>query len=324
MVDAPEPNASSESVSPSTLFKAFFILGCTAIGGSLAHLSAFRESLVVRRRWITNHSFADVVTLAQTLPGPTSTQVALGIGLLRGGFLGGIASILGFILPGAAFLTFVGLFVTWNESIVRSNWSAGLRAFACAVVALAVWGMIRRLTHGNVKGFLCAAAFLICAGWNDPLAGIACIAFSLILGGVACPNRVEDASSQHTRLKPVHFALSIGALLIVVIAISGAWLPMSRNNGALVQLIAALAQSGSLVFGGDHVILPLLEHSVVLTGLIPADSFLTGYSIAQVVPGPIFNVAAFAGVSLTGWTGACAATLPSRTRAHGCRFPNLE
>lgn len=284
----------------------FLLLGCTAFGGPIAHLGYLREAFVVRRAWLRDAAFADIVALAQLLPGPTSSQVAFGIGLWVRGLLGGLVAAAAFALPGAILLALAGALVARTPSLAESAWARGLMAFGTAVVALAVYGMVRRLTHGNVKGCLAAAAFLICSWWAEPIAGAVCVAMGLSIGALWCPKRHVESAHLLTDSPTIHWAATAAALCLVAASLVVPMLPIVAAWPTAARLPLALAQSGSLVFGGGHVVLPMIAASVVETGLAPAESFIAGYSLTQAMPGPLFNVASYLGASTLGVSGAIA------------------
>ncbi len=292
-----------------TLGLRFLALGATAFGGPVAHLGLLRDQCVVRRRWISEHAFADLVSLAQLLPGPTSSQTAFGIGLWQRGVAGGIVASACFALPGAVVLCAAGLLVVREPLIAESAWARGLMAFATAVVAIAVYGMVRRLTHGNVKGGIAAGSFLLCAAWDEPLAGPACVAIGLVVGALLCPRRHVEAADVAGTPRPVHRLATVLALLLVAAVILLPFLPTVSSLPDAVRTPLALAQSGSMVFGGGHVVLPMIEASVVEEGLVGRSDFLSGYSLAQALPGPLFNIGAFIGASQAGVLGAVACTI---------------
>ncbi len=292
-----------------TLGLRFLALGASAFGGPVAHLGVLRESCVVRHRWLSEHAFADLVALAQLLPGPTSSQTVFGIGLWQRGVAGGIVSSVCFALPGAVLLCTAGLLMIREPGIAQSAWARGLMAFATAVVAIAVHGMVRRLTHGNVKGCIAAGSFLLCAAWDDPLTGAACVGIGLAAGALLCPRRHVEAADTARQPRPSHWMMTVLALLLVAIVIVLPFMPGVTSLPDSVRLPLALAQSGSMVFGGGHVVLPMMQASVVEEGLMDPNPFLSGYSLTQAIPGPLFNVGAFIGASRDGVMGAVACTI---------------
>ncbi|MDA0803436.1 MAG: chromate efflux transporter [Planctomycetota bacterium] len=287
----------------------FLVLGCTAFGGPIAHLGMLRENFVARHRWLSEHAFADIVSLAQLLPGPTSSQTVFAIGLCRRGFWGGVTAACCFSLPGALVLCAAGLLLTSAPEFVRSPWARGLLAFATAVVAIAVFGMVRRLTHGNVKGLIASTSFLICAAWQTPLAGAACVVLGLVVGAALCPRRLVEAANAGIPVRRVAPWFTLLALAVVAAVLILPFLPFTHDLPDIARMVIALAQSGSLVFGGGHVVLPMMDASLVETKLVNSEVFLGGYALTQTLPGPLFNVGAFLGASKAGILGGVLCTV---------------
>lgn len=304
--DSDRPAGGDTAPRPSlgVLSRQFLVLGLTSFGGPIAHLGMMREACIVRRRWLTDHTFADILSLAQLLPGPTSSQVAFGIGLWLRGLRGAVAAATCFALPGALVLTAAGLVVASSPALLRAPWLRGLMAFGTAVVAIAVYGMVKRLTHGNAKGCIAAVAFLTCAAVAEPIAGAACVAFGLVAGALLCPKRSVDGAEIVDGSPTIHWLATLAALLVVVAALLLPLLPSVEGLPIAVRLPLALAQSGSLVFGGGHVVLPMIAASAVEPGLVDAETFVAGYSFTQAMPGPLFNVSAYLGAAAIGAGGA--------------------
>lgn len=273
------------------VFRVFLRLGLTSFGGPIAHLGYFRAEFVERRRWLTERSFADLVALAQFLPGPGSSQTAFGIGLLRGGFLGGLAAWLGFTLPSAVLMV---LFAYGAGSIADSSLGSGLlhglKLVAVAIVAQAVMGMARTLCPDRIRASIAAVALVVMlvAPWSILQLGV------IIAGGFAgllmCEASAETAD--HIRAMPVSRAIGLACLLAFFVLLAVAFIPAPPGAGALFD---AFYRSGALVFGGGHVVLPLLRSAVVSPGWVPDSAFLAGYGAAQALPGPLFTFAAFLG-----------------------------
>ena len=271
---------------------AFFWLGLTSFGGPIAHLSYFRTDIVARRRWLDEAAYADIVALCQFLPGPASSQVAVSLGILRAGLRGGFAAWLGFSMPSAMALIVFGYGVGAAGDLNHAAWLHGLKIVAVAVVAQAVWGMARNLCPDRARATLAIGAALLALAVPSALGQIGAIAIGAVIGwrwpsGAA--NRPVGALSFS-----INRTVAVGALIAFVMLLLG--LPIaSATDIHFVQLADAFYRSGALVFGGGHVVLPLLQRAVVPPGWLSNDAFLAGYSAAQAVPGPLFTFAAYLG-----------------------------
>jgi len=262
---------------------AFMKLGVSSFGGPIAHLGYFREEFVVRRRWLPDQTYADLVALCQFLPGPASSQVGFSLGLLRAGFLGGLAAWAGFTLPSAVLLVLFAL----GANALNPSLFQGLQLVAVAIVAQALWGMARSLCPDRERASIATLATLAIL-----LAGTAWVQVAVIfLGGVAgfflC--RTLDQAPIHAL--PIPVSRRIGVLALVVFFLLLVGLPG-------FPVFNAFYRSGALVFGGGHVVLPLLREAVVVPGWVSDDAFLAGYGAAQAVPGPLFTFAAYLGTIL--------------------------
>lgn len=312
MTTSPEPLRSSAG----SVFLVFLRLGLTSFGGPVAHLGYFREAFVVRRRWLRDDAYADLVALCQFLPGPASSQVGMALGLQRAGLPGLLAAWCGFTLPSAVLLVAFALLVSGTPDLAGAGWLLGLQAAAAAVVAQAVLGMARSLTPDRRRATIAAAAAIVVLLVPGPAAQVAVIAVCgvvgvLWLGRVVGPvedvGDTEDAGSQIAVRLPRWVAVSalvaFAALLVAA--------PVAASGTGAVRLFGVFAQAGSLVFGGGHVVLPLLESQTVATHLVGHADFLAGYGAAQAVPGPLFTFAAYLGAvadgSPSGLVGAAVA-----------------
>lgn len=283
-----------------SVFAEFLLLGCSSFGGPVAHLGYFRERFVMRRHWLSDEAYAELVAICQFLPGPASSQVGIGIGLIRAGWLGGIAAWIGFTLPSAVLLLIASALLSINPAWLNGGWVQGLKVAAVAVVTQAVLGMQKRLAPDRPRLTLMAVSAILVL--LVPLASVQVLA--LLLGavvGVLCFRASEQDSQVVTGLQvPLRRSVAIGLLgLLALILAFLPWLSASSRPVA-VQQLGAMLQAGSLVFGGGHVVLPLLEQSLVPPGWISLDRFLAGYGAAQAVPGPMFSLAAFLGFDLRG------------------------
>lgn len=278
---------------PGEVFTTFLKLGVTSFGGPIAHLGYFRDELVVRRKWIDEAGYADLVALCQFLPGPASSQVGFALGLLRAGPLGALAAWTAFTLPSAILLFFFAMVAASIEGPVGTGLLHGLKIVAVAVVAQAVWGMAKSLAPDRERASI-ALAGVICVVF---LAGAFGQILALAVGAIA---GLAFCRTNATR-EPAHLAFrvpkSIGYIALATFALLLAFLPlfaaMAGSQG--LSLFDAFYRAGALVFGGGHVVLPLLQSEVVATGWVTEDAFIAGYGATQAVPGPLFTFAAYLG-----------------------------
>lgn len=288
------------------IFWIFLRLGLTSFGGPVAHLGFFREEFVRRRQWLREESYADLVALCQFLPGPASSQVGYAVGLMRGGVPGGLAAWLGFTLPSAALMiAFAYGVVTFGE-LDSAGWLRGLKIAAVAVVASAVWGMAVQLCPDRQRVSLALLAAMVVLAWPGSLTQILVIVVGgavgwLLYRGVATGGSFDDYPRLPSRRSGVICLVAFFALLV------GLPLLAALTTSPLLEVFTGFYRSGSLVFGGGHVVLPLLQAEVVTSGWIGDDHFLAGYGAAQAVPGPLFTFAAYLGAAMTvgpgGWLG---------------------
>ncbi|MBI4220290.1 MAG: chromate efflux transporter [Chloroflexi bacterium] len=276
------------------LFLVAFRLGVTSFGGPIAHLGYYREEYVNRRKWLDERTYADVVALCQVLPGPASSQVGMTIGMMRAGILGGIAVWLGFTLPSAAVLIAFAYGVA-SFNVTDAGWLHGLKLVAVPVVAQAVWGMARALTPDKQRvtiAILAAVASLaVATAWAQvAIIVVAAVIGWRLLGGVQAVSPVrESVGARQGLVVPLLALAAIGLLLF--------GLPVARSlfSSRLLAEFDGFFRVGSLVFGGGHVVLPLLENEVVPAGWVTKDQFLAGYGATQAVPGPLFTFSAYLG-----------------------------
>jgi chromate transporter len=287
--DQAKPEGSMREV-----FLAFLKLGLTSFGGPIAHLGYFRREFVGRRRWLDEPAFADLVGLCQFLPGPASSQTGFALGLLRAGYGGGLAAWLGFTLPSAVLLTAFAFLGGALAGPLGQGFLHGLKLVAVAVVAQAVWGMARSLCPDRPRAAFAVAAALIALLAPTALAQIAAIAAGALAGLLL--KRPAGESAPPPLAIPVSKTAGIVALALFFAFLAG--LPLAGRIWPADHAIAELAafwRSGALVFGGGHVVLPLLQAAVVRPGWVDANIFLAGYGAAQAVPGPLFTFAAYLG-----------------------------
>ena len=279
----------------------FLRLGLTSFGGPVAHLGYFREEIVVRRKWLDEEAYADLVALCQFLPGPASSQVGIALGLRRAGLLGSLAAWLGFTLPSALALILFAFGVIFFGEVEEAGWLNGLKAAAVAVVALAVWGMAGNLCPDRPRAAIAIAAAVGVLAWPTSWGQLAVIATGGIIGWRLLRPRQTDA--EPVEKFRVSKALAVVCLLLFGVLLVGlplAWRVLADNSSAeLLQVFDSFFRAGSLVFGGGHVVLPLLQELVVTPGWVTDAEFVAGYGAAQAVPGPLFTFSAYLG-TLTG------------------------
>ena len=289
----------------------FLRLGLTSFGGPVAHLGYFREEIVARRKWLSEAAYADLVALCQFLPGPASSQVGIALGLRRAGLPGGLAAWLGFTTPSAIALILFAYGVAAFGDVGGAGWLNGLKAAAVAVVALAVWGMAGSLCPDKPRAAIAIAATVAMLAWPTSWGQLAVIAAAGIIGWRFLRTGQSDAEQER------QFAVSrwVAVLCLVVFGALLLGLPTLGRilaSGAAaesLQVFDSFYRAGSLVFGGGHVVLPLLQELVVAPGWVTNAEFVAGYGAAQAVPGPLFTFSAYLGATLdsesgpTGWAG---------------------
>lgn len=291
-----------------TLLEILFVstrLGLTSFGGPIAHLGYFHNEYVRRRKWMDEKSYADLVALAQFLPGPASSQVGIGIGVMRGGLVGGIVSFLGFTLPSVIALILFALLLQ-SFDVSDAGWIKGLKIVAVAVVAHAILGMAKNLAPDLKRKALALLALIGTLFWPSSLSQIGVILIAALIGYLLYQNSAETTEG---RMKfPV--TKKIGALSLAVFFAFLISLPILREvtGSYWVAMFDSFYRAGSLVFGGGHVVLPLLEREFVPTGWLTEEAFLAGYGATQAVPGPLFTFAAYLGTVMNGWAGGLFAT----------------
>ena len=291
------------------VFLAFLRLGVTSFGGPIAHLGYFRDDLVTRRRWMDDRAYADLVALCQFLPGPASSQVGFAMGLQRAGFWGAIVAFLGFTLPSAVLLVAFAAGASLFGGPVGGGILDGLKIVAVAIVAQAVWGMARSLTPDAPRAGIAVVTAALALFAPGAVGQLGALAIGVVAGLVL----LREAGEQPGESLPsfgVPRAVAIGCLAVAAAALVGLPLLAAATGSEIVALADAFFRSGALVFGGGHVVLPLLQAEVVQTGWVSPDVFLAGYGAAQAVPGPLFTFAAYLGaVSSVGPGGVAGAAV---------------
>ncbi len=296
--------------SPMEVFRVFLGLGLTSFGGPIAHLGYFQTAIVQRRRWLSDVEYADIVALCQVLPGPASSQVGLMIGLQRAGIAGAIAAWVGFTLPSALLMTIFALGLNLFDNTVGEGIIHGLKVVAVTVVALAVWGMARTLWSDRLRVTVGLVAAIVVLLWPTAI-GQVLVLVAAAVAGIALLSRGLPGSSSTaplgaaaTTTGPIGRPLAIACLALFAGLLVGLPLVSTIADTQLVDLFDGFYRSGSLVFGGGHVVLPLLESEVVPNGWVTPDEFTAGYGLAQAIPGPLFTFAAYLGAVTDGIVGA--------------------
>jgi chromate transporter len=268
-------------------------LGLTSFGGPIAHLGYFRDEYVLKRRWLDEATYADLVALSQFLPGPASSQVGISIGTMRAGMLGGLAAWLGFTLPSVIVMTAFAFLVN-RFDVGTAGWVHGLKIVAVAVVAQAVWGMAQQFCTDRARATLALLAALVTLLLPTAFAQVGVIIGAGLIGWRLFPVPLGSVAVAH-RPSAITRRAGITCLLLFVILLLGLPLLSGGTSGGVLDLVDRFYRVGSLVFGGGHVVLPLLQTQVVSTGWLTDSQFLAGYGAAQAVPGPLFTFSAFLG-----------------------------
>lgn len=306
----PDKSATTDATSSRqpvlTIFLIFLRLGLTSFGGPVAHLGYFRDEFVNRRKWMDDRTYADLVALCQFTPGAASSKVGIGIGLSLGGLPGALAAWLAFTAPSAIVLVLFGYGVTAYGNYLDIGVLHGLKTVAVAVVALAVWGMAKNLCPDAPRASMAVGAALVFTLWPTSYGQIGAIAVGALIGLLYLE---DDRDGRHVRMHiPASRALGVAALVLFFALLIGLPLAVTAYSGHALALFDSFYRTGALVFGGGHVVLPLIQAEVVPPGWVGNDAFLAGYGAAQAVPGPLFTFSAYLGTvsgpSPNGWLGA--------------------
>ena len=285
----------NQSGSPLEVLLAFGKLGVSCFGGPIAHIGYFREEFVAQRRWLDEHAYADLVALCQFLPGPASSQVGFSIGLMRGGYLGGLAAWTAFTLPSAILLLLFAYGANALQGPIGTGLLHGLKLVAVAIVAQAVWGMARTLAPDRERASIAVVAALIILFSSASVAQMGAIALGGVAGLWLCRAALPASTGESHMSIPVSRPVGFLCLAAFFLLLFGLPLLLTWSNSQGVALFDAFYRSGALVFGGGHVVLPLLREATVTRGWVSDDVFLEGYGAAQAVPGPLFTFAAYLG-----------------------------
>lgn len=294
---------------PGEVFRAFLKLGVTSLGGPVAHLGYFRNELVHRRHWVTDEQYGQLVAICQFLPGPTSSQVGFALGLVRGGYLGALAAWFAFTMPSAILLVLFALGAVAIDDPVGEGLLVGLKAVVVAVVAHAVWGMAKNLTPDLRRIMIGLGAIALALFVPGTYGQLLAIIAGLILGILLC-RRVVSTEQQPLATR-VSKTVGIGCAVVFGLLLVGLPMLVAATNNAWVAMTDAFYRAGALVFGGGHVVLPLLQGEEAITSAVTQDQFLAGYGTTQAVPGPLFTFAAYLGFEMgdgaTAWVSSAVA-----------------
>lgn len=290
------------------VFLVFLRLGLTSFGGPIAHLGYFRTEFVERRRWLDDRGYSDLVALCQFLPGPASSQVGMALGLGRAGWSGLLAAWAGFTLPSAIALILFAFGIAQYQGLAASGWVHGLKVVAVAVVAQAVWGMAKSLCPDRPRASLAILAALLTLFLPSATGQVIAIVVAGLLGRWGL--KLSQPAGGQPHAYPVSRKLGVVALLLFALPLVGLPLWAAASGSSVLALLEGVYRAGALVFGGGHVVLPLLQATVVPSGAVSNADFLAGYGAAQAVPGPLFTFAAYLGAvaqgPLHGWWGGLA------------------
>lgn len=285
------------------IFWIFLRLGLTSFGGPVAHLSYFHDEFVTRRKWFDEHAYADLVALCQFLPGPASSQVGIAIGLARAGLPGAVAAWCGFTLPSAVLMVAFAYGVASYGSVLGTGWLHGLKVVAVAIVAQALWAMGTRLCPDRTRASLAGASAVGALLLPTTTLQIGLILLGGLLGALVIRD-VPQARVSAVKIKVGKTGSAFALATFIALLVALPMLARASGDPALA-LFDSFFRAGSLVFGGGHVVLPLLKAEVVEPGWVTANAFMAGYGAAQAVPGPLFTFSAYLGAVAHGWWGAC-------------------
>lgn len=280
-------------------------LGLTSFGGPTAHLGYFHAEYVERKKWMSEKSYADLVALSQFLPGPASSQVGIGVGVMRGGVLGGLTSFIGFTLPSVIVLMiFASLMTTFDIS--EAGWIHGLKIVAVVIVLHAIMGMSKNLTPDIERKVIALFALVATLLFQSVFTQVGVILIAAVIGFILFKDYKDDG--QKSASFPIKKSFSAACLVLFFVLLFA--LPAFREltGSYWIAVVDSFYRAGALVFGGGHVVLPLLEQELVPVGWITEEAFLAGYGATQAVPGPLFTFAAYLGTVMNGWIGGLIAT----------------
>ena len=295
------------------LWLIFLKLGCSSFGGPVAHLAYFRHEFVQQRRWYTEQEYAELVALCQFLPGPASSQVGIGIGYYVRGYRGALLSWLGFTLPSAILMALFAASYLWLGQNSNPSWLTALKIVAVAVVAQAVWSMAKTLCPDRARASIALLSAILMLVYSGALVQLVVIVLASVAGMLFLPPAAARDADNIARpaLTRAQKWRAIGCLLLFFLLLFALPYVAELTDNAQLRLFDAFYRAGALVFGGGHVVLPLLQAQLVPAGWLSNDSFLAGYGAAQALPGPLFTFATYLGAisAPVAWQGAILATL---------------
>lgn len=284
------------------IFFTFLKLGLTSFGGPIAHLGFFHDEFVARKKWISEQEYVDLVALCQLLPGPASSQVGMAIGFYRGGLLGSVLAWIGFTMPSALLLILFAVTMVPLSEHLGSGWLHGLKIAAVVVVAQAVWEMAKKFCSGWGKAALAIIAALVAIYFQSVWGQVGTIFIGALVGILFFKS--SKAIPHQSRQMKFNYNLSFFFLLLFLVFLFVLPFVASNSNLLSLKLADIFYRAGALVFGGGHVVLPLLQSSVVDSGWVSKDVFVAGYGAAQAIPGPLFSLSAYLGFVIHKWEGA--------------------
>lgn len=295
MTASAHDTATASRGSAGEVFWAFLRLGLTSFGGPIAHLGYFRDDLVARRRWMSDKAYADLVALCQFLPGPASSQVGFAMGLHRAGPLGALAAFLAFTLPSAILMVAFAFGAALFEGVIGAGLATGLKIVAVAIVAQAVWGMAKTLTPDARRASIAVVAAVVALLLAGSIGQVLAIVLGAVAGLLLCRSAPAGIGDTGLMRFPVSRTAGVVSLVAFVVILLGMPILAALSSNGAVSLFDTFYRAGALVFGGGHVVLPLLQAGVVETGWVSPEQFLAGYGAVQAMPGPLFTFSAYLG-----------------------------
>ena len=295
MTASAHDTATASRGSAGEVFWAFLRLGLTSFGGPIAHLGYFRDDLVARRRWMSDKAYADLVALCQFLPGPASSQVGFAMGLHRAGPLGALAAFLAFTLPSAILMVAFAFGAALFEGVIGAGLLTGLKIVAVAIVAQAVWGMAKTLTPDARRASIAVVAAVVALLLAGSIGQVLAIVLGAVAGLLLCRSAPAGIGDTGLMRFPVSRTAGVVSLVAFVVILLGMPILAALSSNGAVSLFDTFYRAGALVFGGGHVVLPLLQAGGVETGWVSPEQFLAGYGAVQAMPGPLFTFSAYLG-----------------------------
>lgn len=293
------PNLANQGVRPWTVFLIFLKLGLTSFGGPMAHLGYFHQEFVTRRKWLSERAYTDLMALCHFLPGPTSSQISMAIGMMQCSYKGALAAWCGFTLPSAAFLAAAAIILNRYDHVLNSGMIQGLKIVAVAVVAQAILNMARQLCTDRMRISFMLTSACVALLWPFLWTQVLVIGVAALFGNLFLPSKETQLQHARAALHAQTHIIAVGALGLFFILLL--LLPLASHFIPIAELIwfDSFYRAGALVFGGGHVVLPLLENELIPAGWVSQERFLAGYGITQAMPGPLFTFAAYLGASFS-------------------------